>query len=58
MKQVKLRDSDAISASLNRPGMIYVNDLSADSICDTADEFLIMNSSYCESHLAGSVKAL
>lgn len=33
--------------------MMYVNDRSADSICDTALLFLVMNSEYMPSHLVG-----
>lgn len=35
------------------PGMIYVSDRSADSICDTALLFLVMKSEYMPSHLVG-----
>ena len=34
--------------------MMYVNDRSADSICDTALEFLVMKSEYIPIHLGGS----
>jgi hypothetical protein len=37
--------------------MMYVSERKADSICDTALEFLMMNSSYWPSHLDGSDKA-
>jgi hypothetical protein len=33
--------------------MMYVSDRSADSICDTALLFLVMNSEYMPSHLVG-----
>jgi hypothetical protein len=36
--------------------MIYVNDRSADSICETALEFLVMKSEYMLSHFGGSDK--
>ena len=64
-----IRDSDAISDSRNRPeivsndvvtgkcqnvpGIMYVSDRSADSICDTALLFLVMKSEYMPSHLVG-----
>jgi hypothetical protein len=35
------------------PGMMYVSDRSADSICDTALLFLVMNSEYMPNHLVG-----
>jgi hypothetical protein len=38
------------------PGMMYVNERSADSICDTALLFLVMNSEYIPSHFGGSDK--
>jgi hypothetical protein len=37
--------------------MMYVSDRTADSICDTALEFLMMKSSYLPSHLAGNANA-
>lgn len=40
------------------PGMMYVNDLRPDSICDTALEFLMMNSSYWPNHFTGALMAL
>jgi hypothetical protein len=36
--------------------MIYVNDRSADSICDTALEFFVMNSEYIPNHFGGMDK--
>lgn len=36
------------------PGIIYVSDRSADSICDTALLFFVMNSEYIPSNLGGS----
>lgn len=33
--------------------MIYVNDRSADSICETALLFFVINSEYMPSHLVG-----
>lgn len=47
-------DSEAISASRKRPGMIYVKLLRALSICDTDPAFLVMNSSYMDSHCGRS----
>ena len=62
MLKRNVRDSEAISDSLNRPGercqywkwgngltlslpgIMYVNDRRADSICETALEFLMMKS--------------
>ena len=38
------------------PGMIYVNDRSADSICDTALEFFVIKSEYIPSHFGGKDK--
>jgi len=38
------------------PGMMYVKERSADSICDTALLFLVMNSEYIPSHSCGSDK--
>lgn len=35
------------------PGMMYVSERSADSICDTALLFLVMKSEYMLSHLVG-----
>jgi hypothetical protein len=35
------------------PGMMYVSDRSADSICDTALLFLVMKSEYMPSHCVG-----
>jgi hypothetical protein len=52
------KDSDASSASRNRPGMIYVRERKADSICVTEDWFLVMKSPYIWSHFGGSAKAL
>lgn len=36
------------------PGMMYVSDRSADSICETALAFLVMKSEYMPSHRVGS----
>jgi hypothetical protein len=36
---------------------MYVKDLSADSICETALEFLMMKSPYAATHLGGRDKA-
>lgn len=47
-------DSDASSASRKRPGMIYVRERRADSICVTEDWFLVMKELYLESSLGGS----
>jgi hypothetical protein len=41
-------------APRHAPGMIYVSDRSADSICDTALLFLAMKSEYMPSHRGGS----
>ena len=41
-----LRDSDASSDSLNRPGMMYVSDLKADSIWETELAFCDTKFSY------------
>lgn len=49
-------DSDAISASLKRPGMRYVNDLRANSICETEEEFLVMNWRYLSRYSDGRDK--
>lgn len=35
------------------PGIMYVSDRNADSICDTALLFLVMKSEYMPSHLVG-----
>jgi hypothetical protein len=35
------------------PGIMYVSDRSADSICETALLFLVMKSEYMPSHLVG-----
>ncbi len=40
------------------PGMMYVNDRSADSICDTELAFLRTKSSYMLSHLGGNLMIL
>ena len=39
--------------SAGAPGMMYVSDRSADSICDTALLFLVIKSEYMPSHLVG-----
>jgi hypothetical protein len=52
MEECKL--SDASSASRNRPGMIYVNDRKADSICVTELWFLVMKSPYMFNHFGGN----
>ena len=52
------RLSDANSASRNRPGMIYVSDRNADSICVTELWFFVMKSAYMLSHLGGNASGL
>lgn len=39
------------------PGIMYVNDLRADSICETWLAFLVMKSSYIASHFGGRARA-
>lgn len=39
-------DSEAISASRKRPGIKYVSDRNADSICDTEEELFRMKARY------------
>ena len=48
------RDSDANSASRNRPGIMYVKERRADSICVTELWFLVMKSPYMLIHLGGN----
>jgi hypothetical protein len=50
---LECRDSDAISASRKRPGMRYVRERSADSICDTEDEFFRMKVRYLSRYSFG-----
>jgi hypothetical protein len=46
-----------VDKKYNTPGIIYVKDLRADSICETALEFLMMKSPYDATHLGGRDKA-
>lgn len=47
------RDSDASSASRKRPGIMYVRDRKADSICVTEDWLLAMKELYLERRARG-----
>ena len=51
-----VHDSEAISASRKRPGMIYVKERMALSICPIDDAFCTMNSSYLCVNSAGKVR--
>lgn len=51
------RDSEASSASRKRPGMMYVKERKADSICVTEDWWVVMKVLYKESHFGGRVRA-
>ena len=48
-----LRESDAISASRNRPGMIYTSDRNADSIWETDPALSVTKFSYILMMLRG-----